>query len=219
MISSVSSTLSAVSVLTAQSTGTSVGAAAEQEEKKKKSYVPSVEVSAAQSQAFSARVGDFLVNKSSQSSDSGSTVAGPTGPDGAAPAGAPPNGPPPGPPPGGADGGGAQGGGQGGGQGGAASALSLLSDNDNDTETAGESDASSASSSQTSSILSLLTGGESVGEAENDNDADDAAQSSGSKGPANGANTRYAQQQKASSGVFGVQFDDVGAYQFAASSY
>lgn len=97
--------------------------------------------------------------------------------------------------------------------------LSLLSDNDSDTETTGETDGSSASSSQTASILSLLTGGESAGEAENDNDADDAAKSSGSKRPAPGANTRYAQQQQAASGVFGVQFDDVGTYQFAASSY
>ena len=182
MISAISSVLGSVTVQRAQSIGTPIGSPRDQQEKQKKVVTPSVEVSAAQSQGFSARVGDFLVNKASQSGDSGSGVSGPTGADGMPPAGMPVGGPPPGPP-----------------------ASSLQGEGQNGGGAAGSA----------ASILSLLSGENSPSEAENDGDADDADFTPSSR-PSQGANTQYAQQQSGN-GVFGVQFDEIGAYQFAAS--
>ncbi len=182
MISAISSILGSVSVQRAQSIGTPIGSPRDQEEKQKKVVTPSVEVSAAQSQGFSARVGDFLVNKASQSSESSSGVSGPTGADGLPPAGMPVGGPPPGPPAGSLQGEGQNGGGA---AGSAASILSLLSGEGNSSET------------------------------EYDGDEDDAGFTTSSR-QSQGANTQYAQQQSGN-GVFGVQFDEIGAYQFAAS--
>jgi hypothetical protein len=217
VISAISSILGNVSVQTVQSVNTSVGTAAEQEERKKKSHVPSIEVSAAQSQGLSPRVGDFLVNKASQSNDSGSGVSGASGPDGSPPAGPPPGGPPPGAAPGGPQGGGAN---NNGGSSSSESALKLLSDDEDSSSTdeSSETTSSKSTSSSASSILSLLSGEDSTGETENDGDADDQSSSASAKKTGQGANTQYARQQQGS-GVFGVQFDEVGAYQFAASSY
>jgi hypothetical protein len=184
VISAISSILGSVTVQRAQGVSTSVAQPRDQEEKQKKVITPSVEVSAAQSQGFSARVGDFLVNKASQSSDSGSGVSGPTGADGMPPVGMPVGGPPPGPPAGSMQGEGQNGGG---------------------------------ASGSAASILSLLSGEDSPSEAENDGDEDDASFSTSSR-QSQGANTQYAQEQSGN-GVFGVQFDEIGAYQFAASSY
>ena len=184
MISAISSILGSVTVQRAQGVSTSVGQPRDQEEKQKKVITPSVEVSAAHSHGFSARVGDFLVNKASQSSDSGSGVSGPTGADGMPPVGMPVGGPPPGPPAGSMQGEGQNGGG---------------------------------ASGSAASILSLLSGEDSPSEAENDGDEDDASFSTSSR-QSQGANTQYAQEQSGN-GVFGVQFDEIGAYQFAASSY
>lgn len=184
MISAISSILGSVSVQRAQSIGTSIGSPRDQEEKQKKVVTPSVEVSAAQSQGFSARVGDFLVNKASHSGDSGSSVSGPTGADGIPPAGMPVGGPPPGPPAGSLQGEGQNGGG---------------------------------ASGSAASILSLLSGEDSSSETENDGDADDSGFSPSSR-PNQGANTQFARQQSGD-GVFGVQFDEIGAYQFAASGF
>lgn len=206
MISAIMSSPQIRSALPVQRMDSSAAVTSQEEEKKKKSFVPSVEVSAAQSQAMSPRVGDFLVNQSGRSSDkssSSSNAISPTGLDGTAPPSPPIGGPPPGPPPSGADGGGHNGQGQGSGQeqGGfsdAESALSLLS---------GE-DATSGSSSGTSSAASGDTG--------NDGDADDLAAANSNR--PQGANTRYAQQQQQANGggIFNVRFDDVGTYQFAA---
>lgn len=184
MISAISSILGSVTVQRAQGVNTSVGQPRDQEEKQKKVVTPSVEVSAAQSQGFSARVGDFLVNKSSQSSESGASVGGPTGSDGMPPQPMPVGGPPPGPPAGSLQGEGQNGGG---------------------------------ASNSAASLLSLLSGEDRSSEAENDGDADDAAYQTATK-QGTGANTQYAQQQNAD-GVFGVQFDEIGAYQFAASRF
>ncbi|HZG30250.1 MAG TPA: hypothetical protein VE079_17480 [Ensifer sp.] len=184
MISAISSILGSVSVQRAQGVDTSVGSPREKEENQRKITVPSVEVTAAQSQGFSARVGDFLVNKASQSTESGASVSGPTGIDGTPPQPMPVGGPPPGPP---ADG--AQGEGQNG----------------------------DSSSGSAASILTLLSASETASETENDGDADDVPSGSTSR-ESRGANTQYALQQ-GGQGVFGVQFDDIGTYQFAALSY
>lgn len=185
MISAISSVLGSVTVQRAQGVSTSVASPRDQEEKQKKVSIPSVEVTAAQSQGFSARVGDFLVNKaSSQSSESGASVSGPTGSDGMPAQPMPVGGPPPAP-----------------------SASDAQAEGQN-----GES-----ASGRAASILSWLSGEGSTSEAENDGDADDAG-SAGNAKPSNGANTQYALQQSGD-GVFGVQFDDIGAYRFAAASY
>ncbi|MCD2173071.1 hypothetical protein [Rhizobium sp. C4] len=175
--------LNSVSVQRAQGVSTSVASPREQEEKQKKISIPSVEVTAAQSQGFAARVGDFLVNKASQSSDAGSAVSGPTGADGMPPAGMPIGGPPPGPPPQGAQGEGLNGG---------------------------------NGSGSAASILSLLSGETGTSDTENDGDADDSGFAIFAK-QSQGANTQYALQQ-GGNGVFGVQFDEIGAYQFAAAA-
>ncbi|SOC85096.1 hypothetical protein SAMN05421890_3589 [Ensifer adhaerens] len=184
MISAISSILGSVSVQRAQGVGTSVGSPRDNEEKQRKITVPSVEVTAAQSQGFSARVGDFLVNKASQSTESGASVSGPTGADGTPPLPMPIGGPPPGPP---ADGAQAEG-------------------------QNGES-----ASGNAASILSLLSREGGASEAEDDGDTDDVGRETASKS-SNGANTQYALQQSGN-GVFGVQFDEIGAYQFAASGF
>jgi hypothetical protein len=204
MISSVSS-MNSVSVLTGLSTNSSTGATAEQEEKKKRAYIPSVEVSAAQSQAFSPRVGDFLTNQSGKSTDdisSSSDAISATGPSGVPPSGPPPGGPPPGPPPDGAKGGGQE---SKGGANQAESLLSLLA-----------STSSSISSSSVSAASS--TSGESASETENDGDSDDyGAANSNTPVSQQGVNTRYAGGQQGNDGVVPVRFDETGAYQFAAS--
>ncbi len=184
MISAISSILGSVSVQRAQGIGAPTSSPREQEEKQKKIVTPSVEVSAAQSQGFSARVGDFLVNKASQSSESGAGVAGSTGSDGMPPQPMPVGGPPPGPP---AD------------------------------RSHGEGQNGESASNSAASLLSLLSGESNAAETENDGDADDAGFETAAK-QGNGANTQYALQQNGD-GVFGVQFDEIGAYQFAASSY
>ena len=185
MISAISSILGSVSVQRAQGIGTSVASPRDQEEKQKKVVTPSVEVSAAQSQGFSARVGDFLVNKaSSQSSESGASVSGPTGSDGMPPQPMPVGGPPPGPPP-------------------------------SDAQAEGQNGETISGSA--ASILSLLSGEDSSSDVENDGDADDTSYEAAAK-QGNGANTQYALQQSGD-GVFGVQFDEIGAYQFAASGF
>lgn len=184
MISAISSILGSATVQRAQGVSTSVAQPRDQEEKQKKVITPSVEVSAAQSQGFSARVGDFLVNKASQSSESGASVAGPTSSDGMPPAAMPVGGPPPGPP---AD------------------------------RSQGEGQNGESTSGGAASILSLLSGENDVSETENDGDADDEGYQT-STGSSGGANTQYAMQQN-NGGVFGVQFDEIGAYQFAAASY
>ncbi|MCD2176509.1 hypothetical protein [Rhizobium sp. C1] len=176
--------LNSVSVQRAQGVDTSAVSPREREEKQKKAVIPSVEVTAAQMLGVSARVGDFLVNKASQSSDGGSGISGPTGADGMLPAGMPVGGPPPGPPAGSMQGEGHNGGG---------------------------------ASGSAASILSLLSGEDSSSEAENDGDADDSGFSPSSR-PNQGANTQFARQQSGD-GVFGVQFDEIGAYQFAASGF
>lgn len=183
MISAISSILGSVSVQRAQSIGAPEPQPREQEERQKKASIPSVEVTAAQSQAFSARVGDFLVNKASQSTDSTSAVSGSTGADGMPPAGAPVGGPPPGP---------ASGGPQGDGQN------------------------SEARSGSAASILSLLAGGDGTSQSEAESDGDRAeADFARSSNVSRGANAQYALQQNGA-GVFGVQFDDIGAYRFAS---
>ena len=206
MISAILSSPQVRSALPVQRMDSSAAVTSQEEEKKKKSFVPSVEVSAAQSQAMSPRVGDFLVNQSARSSDkssSSSDAISPTGLDGSAPPSPPAGGPPPGPPPSGADGGGQNGQGQGQEQGGfsdAESALSLLSGDDTTTDT----------SSSTTTSSSADTG--------NDGDADDLTAANSNR--PQGANTRYANQQQQANGggIFNVRFDDVGTYQFAASA-
>jgi len=184
VISAISSVLGSVTVQRAQGVSTSVASPREREEQQRKVSIPSVEVTAAQSQGFSARVGDFLVNKASQSTESGASVSGPTGADGAPPAGMPVGGPPPGPP---AD------------------------------RSQGEGQNGESASGGAASILSLLSGEVSSSETENDGDADDAGYESSAKA-SHGANTQYAMQQS-HDGVFGVQFDEIGTYQFAASGF
>ncbi len=184
VISAISSVLGSVTVQRAQGVSTSVASPRDQEEKQRKVSIPSVEVTAAQSQGISARVGDFLVNKASQSTESGASVAGPTGADGAPPAAMPVGGPPPGPP---AD------------------------------RSQGEGQNGETTSGRAASILSLLSGENNSSETENDGDADDEGYRA-STGSSAGANTQYPMQQN-NSGVFGVQFDDIGTYQFAAASY
>lgn len=183
MISAISSVLNSVSVQRMQGVSTSVASPREREEAQKKVAIPSVEVTAAQSQGLSARVGEFLVNKASQSSESGSVVSGPTGLDGRPPAPMPMGGPPPGPPADGAQ---------------------------------GEGQNRDAGSSSVASVLSLMSREASASETENDGDADDAPAGTTSR-PGPGANTQFAMQQNGN-GVFGVQFDDIGAYRFAASA-
>lgn len=183
--------LGSVSVQRAQGVDTYLETPREQvEQQKKKISIPSVEVTAAQSQGFSARVGDFLVNKASQSGNTGSAVSGPTGADGLPPSGPPVAGPPPGPPAGGAQGQGQNG--PGGGTGGGA---------------------------QAQSILALLSGGQALSEQGNDGDTEPGESAGTSLSvQSTGANTQYANKQSSNS-VVGVQFDEIGAYRFAASSY
>ncbi len=73
----------------AQTPSSPLGPSAEQEEKKKQSHIPTVEVSVAQAQSISPRVGDFLANpataKSSNGSGSSNSGLAPTGADGVAP--------------------------------------------------------------------------------------------------------------------------------------
>lgn len=209
MISAISPIRRDVPARLARSEELSVGPDAEQDEKKKKLSIPSVEVTAAQAQALSSRVGDFLVNRVSQSSD-GSTVApGISGAGGIAPEAQVAGGPLPGTASGGLTDGGAGGQGGDGERGGAhhaaQSLLSLLAGNAGGAPGATRPVPSSQSAT---SLLSLLSGEDEAGDA-------GAASAGGASGPGQGANTQYAMRQGAG-GVFGVQFDEIGAYRFAA---
>ncbi|MCO6185611.1 hypothetical protein [Rhizobium sp. L1K21] len=88
MMLSVDTGLSSQSAALSQTPSSPLGPAKQDEDKKKQSHIPTVEVSAAQAQGFSPRVGDFLANQTSKSSSasSGTSAVSPTGADGSAPA-------------------------------------------------------------------------------------------------------------------------------------
>lgn len=85
---SVQTGLNSQSAALSQTPSSPVGPALQDEEKKKQSHIPTVEVSAVQSQNLSARVGQFLANQANKPSvsDGASGSIAPTGADGAAPA-------------------------------------------------------------------------------------------------------------------------------------
>jgi hypothetical protein len=214
MIASVSSTLASVSVLTAQSVNTSVGAVAEQEEKKKKSHIPSVEVSAAQSMGLSSRVGDFLVNNAGRSGDNASAAADGVGSAGSgdlASSGSQSAGLSAGPPTGDAGSDGATGQGGQGGQNADSNAQSAMAFIAGAEERSGGP--AETTSTSAASILSLL----SAQDGETDEQADGFSTAAAARRPPVGANTQYAMRQSAGN-VFGVQFDEDGAYRAAASA-
>ncbi len=97
---SVDTGLNAQSAALLQTPSSPLGPTLQDEEKKKQSHIPTVQVSAAQAQNLSARVGDFLANQTTkpQTSGASSDAISPTGADGAPPPAAQAAAPPPPPP-------------------------------------------------------------------------------------------------------------------------
>ncbi len=187
-----------VSALTSQPAGTNAGVTAGEEERKKKPHVPTVEVSAMQAQSLSARLGELATNQSSTSrSETSQNTAASAGVDSSAPPAPPSGGLPPSPPS-------TDSGSSTDGQSLEAGVLASLFAADMSDEAEGTDEPEATSSdSYTEELMEAATGN--VVSYEEDSTYTLAAPRANNGGA------------EISRGDFGVRFDDIGTYQFAAA--